>query len=61
MTSVKSKTRSFRLPTSLIERMHEVADKRTFPPPPNLREIVERGIELALAELERPPRRKERT
>src|SRR5215472_6263716 len=57
MSPVKTETRSFRLPTALIERMREVTEQRRFPPPPDMREIVEHGIELALAELQRQPRK----
>lgn len=47
---------SFRLARSLMKRMREITNARTWPPPPSQTEIVSRGIELVLAKLERDKR-----
>jgi hypothetical protein len=43
---------SFRLDRKLVKRMKDVCGVRSWPPPPSQTEIVARGIELVLAELE---------
>jgi len=54
MVPVKpTSTRSFRLPNALLERMAKIANQKCYPPPPSMREIAERGLELAVRELER--------
>jgi len=48
---------SFRLSRELVERMRIVAAARRWPPPPSQTDIVNRGIELALAEYKRKSKR----
>lgn len=43
----------FRLERQLVKRMREVAKSDDWPPPPSQTEIVSRGIELVLRNLEK--------
>jgi len=48
---------SLRLPDNLLVRLRNAANKARNPYAPSITQIVERGIELALKELERKARR----
>jgi hypothetical protein len=43
---------SFRLERGLVRRMRQIAKSGQWPPPPSQTEIVTRGIEMVLRELE---------
>jgi hypothetical protein len=51
---------SYRLDRRLVQRMRRVTEADKWPPPPTQTDIVSRGIEMVLDNLENAPPRKNR-
>lgn len=52
-TTSKTVQVSFRLPHELVERLRDISNVDVWPPPPSQTDIVIRGIERVLGEMEK--------